>query len=444
MNKCTLLCVTLLAAILATPTPGLTPPSEEEADRMLSMSRWQEASEGVSFRPPLECKFLTRATDKALAVVAGKGNYFMSLYLHRTRDDENLTLSQVAKLSIEQIGTANPTARILDQPRIRVKTGEGDDDVKPGKIIYYRVMKERKNKQRDDWVVGEAFVMVDPKTWIEMQLEVPYRNFENARPIFEAAVFSINVEDAEAIQARRKKQLEAGKAVIQLIDHKRRLDAMVPEQLWRITDNGKDIGYIIVQMARSKQMGQDGIQVDVKARLSISRGLVDTLSQFFLTADGKEEYFQIKTTIRDDKPGPNGLLPKPVTWVDTGTRQDENVTLVREGPDGKRDFSWKVPLEHYLSQVEIYLLHGLLPHEKRGDYSFYAYNPAKGAMALRTERVIPDVNGTYKIISRRTQDQQEQVSTYDRRERLITRTLSSKQVILPTTAQQLKAVWKLK
>jgi len=94
--------------------------------------------------------------------------------------------------------------------------------------------------------------------------------------------------------------------------------------------------------------------------------------------------------------------------------------------------------------VEIYLLHGLLPHEKRGDYSFYAYNPAKGAMALRTERVIPDVNGTYKIISRRTQDQQEQVSTYDRRERLITRTLSSKQVILPTTAQQLKAVWKLK
>jgi len=90
------------------------------------------------------------------------------------------------------------------------------------------------------------------------------------------------------------------------------------------------------------------------------------------------------------------------------------------------------------------LLHGLLPTEKAGDYAFYAYSPAKGQLAMRTERVVPRLDGGFRLISRPTLDQQEQMSNYDKNERLLERTLSTGQVILPTTEKQLTAIWKLK
>jgi len=45
---------------------------------------------------------------------------------------------------------------------------------------------------------------------------------------------------------------------------------------------------------------------------------------------------------------PNGKEPEPGIWVDTGTRLDDELTLVREGADGRNKFAWKVPVERYI------------------------------------------------------------------------------------------------
>ena len=81
--------------------------------------------------------------------------------------------------------------------------------------------------------------------------------------------------------------------------------------------------------------------------------------------------------------------------------------------------------------------------ETNVEMAFYAYYPTERKITYRTTRVETAKDGSYTIHTRVSPDEDEQVAHYNKQGKLIKRLLPGGQVILPTTKQQLSAIWKI-
>lgn len=378
-------------------------------------------------------------------------------------------------------------ARFLEQEALRKKLNERGD--------------------KEPWVTGQAFVQLSPMAFIVVQLETPYKNFEDSKKVFEGMVKSILVRSPKEMEAERERLLNAGDQLRKMLNHRLLKTAMLPETVLPIVDNdgrpqgkaplrlqyqrilkdGQDVGWmkvvhrerrddIVVPQAKNtrgtvrpgqsnvewvkKELGVIGIGVDVYARMHMGPRAIDSVSRCFQSQDGNFESWSIRTSVRGrtDFRDPklrqqaeefNRLIAESKkiqerTWYETGVRNGDQVTVIRQGPSGITRHTWRTPPDGYLSQVQLYLLAPLLPRKETDEWGFYAYYPNTGTISLRTVRVVPDGDsGGFHVYSRPSPEEPEQVTHYTSDGMMTKRELAEDRQIVPTTRQELANIWNI-
>ena len=79
--------------------------------------------------------------------------------------------------------------------------------------------------------MGQAFVLLNPKTLVMLQLEVDQKRFDQTRKVFEAVVNSLDARDPAELDKQRAQQIENGKALLESITPQAMHKAIKPEQL---------------------------------------------------------------------------------------------------------------------------------------------------------------------------------------------------------------------
>ena len=219
-----------------------------------------------------------------------------------------------------------------------------------------------------------------------------------------------------------------------------------------------------VKLPVEREAGVNGVGIDVYYRLILGpTKAIDTHSQLFLSQDGNYESWATRTTVREHKDPAAAALeaktsklqptppvdpkkaPAPaatqVTYMETGVRTYDEITIIREGPSGVERFAWRKP-HGYISQVELMQLSGLLPRQDE-EYGFYAYHPQTGSVSFRTVRIVSEGDNGFRLYSRPTPDSPEQMSDYDKAGALTRRALSENRDVIPTTREELAKLYKI-
>lgn len=488
----TALSCALTIAALPTSAPAQAPaaPPDPQGDRLLAAQRWQEQAYGVSLRPPLDAKIAQPTGKDAVAQFNGAARYTITVYIKKSDVDLSnqgkldkrfiSPIEKVASMAFGQVGTAYPTAVVLSQSPMPIAG-------RSGAVAFFRIPDAR----RGSWVLGQAFMEIDPKTFAMIQLEVPAAQYEAVKPAFDAMLKSIAVESPEQINARRKALMQKAIAWHASVDAARLQAALVPEQLFRIVDGNATIGWMRItegvangweqpawraaqEAKRASKLGKEpadiklpGVRVDVQARFNFGPRAFDVDSRFFVSNDRTQEIWTAKTTVRPIKPLKNELprafqrlkQDKPpsaeISMAETGVRDHESIYISFESPTSVQNFHGTTPGFQekdpnearkylYLSQAELYLLGGLLPRQQPMEMGFYAYSSASRTVTFRTERSTPGAGGLLTVASRLSPDQAEQVSNYDARGRMTHRKLPEGWDVVPTTRAELAAMFNVR
>jgi len=440
-------------------------------DPFLAEQPWREQAYGLSLHPPRDAKHNPVTGDDAIARFDGAQRYTVKVFIKKSnldlsipvsKDDTRPPIVKVAHTAVGQLAAANPQAVVLEQ-RTLVLAG------KPAALLFFKVPDARANH----WALGQAFVELGPKTFALIQLEAAWDRYKFVRPVFDAMLASVRVQAAEDVAQHRKEMINNGIVWRRALNADQLHAAIVPEQLLRIVEGDQTIGWMRVTQMRANgweqppwraqkekemaaQRGKEpkrivvpGVLVDVQARINVGPRAFDTDSRFFFSDNAAEEIWTSKTTVRPIGSARVKLGADPrnnadaaaVSWAETGVRDGDLITVSQESPTSVKKFQWERPSEEkgslYLSQVELYLIGGLLPRNVPMNVGFYNYYSKTGTVTFRTERVAPGPNGTVTLHSRPTPDEPEQVTTYDRDGRLTHRTLPNGWQVVPTTRAEL-------
>ncbi len=431
--------------------PAPAPAAEPAAKPLpstLSPSRWSEPSFGVSLNPPRDARQLPETRGQALAHFQSP-TFTISVFIRET--DFALEMPDIARRAVEQMALPYPSAVLLSNVAIQPAG-------RPGARLYFKIP----DPKRATWIMGQSLMQIDPHTVVLLRLEVDEVHFEQVRPIYEAVVDTLSVASPEELDARREKQIARGKAWREALTSDIIDRALGEEQWLRLVKNRKDLGYMRIRANRGKEWDTAGVRVDIDVHIVSERETVDTESRYFLTDAGDREIWSVKTAVRPrrravvGRPGAAQPATAEALWVETGLRADSEaviggerkwaniISVDRKDPAGADQQEWELPPEGYLSQVEAQLLGSLLPGREPAEYGFYAYSSVTRDISYRTDRVEPLPNGEYKVYTRLSPTQPEQVSHYDARGRLILRILPDNTEIRASTAREMKAIWKIR
>lgn len=398
---------------------------------LLATERWREHSYGVSLRPPLGSRLLSRTADDAVVRIYGREGYTIRLYIKKSTID--LDIQDLVPQAIHQLGGAYPSATILEQKQI-------ESSGLPGAVIYFRIP----DRKRGAWVMAQAFVGLNTRAFVMLQLEVDAGQFNSIRPTFEAVLDSLEAQDPKDLDRLRAEQIEAGRAWREPLSARHLHKAIQPEQWLRITGKDADIGYMHIQQKTATEMGQRGVQVDIRSRIHLGDKSYDSISNFFVSDDNAHEFWSIRATVRT-RNQPRGSPQASSSWAETGVRSNDKITVSLEKPTGIEEHHWQRPLQGYLSQVELHMFDQLAAgHRDSKEMGFYAYYPRQQKLVYRTTQVESAPGGSFTIRTRPSPDQEQQVSHYDAQGRLVKRLLPEGRLILPATKQELALKWRLK
>ncbi|MBI1338140.1 MAG: hypothetical protein GC164_14440 [Phycisphaera sp.] len=423
------LSVATLLTVCATPSFAA-----DDAGDKLSNERWHERGYGLSLRPPLGATLQELTADDAVLRMASPEGYGVKVFIKKSKTD--LTMPVIKRTAIDQLRTVYPDAVILSQ----------DDNAlagRKGSTIYFGVVDNKDHK----WVVGQALVLVDPRTVVMLQLDTSKELFDKVKPTYEAILASVELEPPQKLDERNGKLIEAGQAWLKSMPDSRIFRADKKERWYRIVLNNKDVGYMKQQSTEQEVMGKKGIRVDVQARIQIGDNAYDSLSNFFVSLDRTSEVWSVKTTTRaveNRKPVNDKSAPPNMSWVETGVRDGKSVSVVRQTPSGRDEAKWDIPDKGYVSAAEVYLIAPLLADAPPGELGYYAYFPATGKISLRTEKIERGGAAPVVVTSEPAPDQGEQVSWYKADGELIKRILPEGRTIEPATPGELKARWGLR
>lgn len=366
-----------------------------------------------------------------------------------------------------------------------------------GVINYYIVKPPQRNSK--PYCFGVALLQLDQLSVAVLKLECPQDKLTEAISTFECMVHSIEVEEAKAVNQRLHGWLKNGEELTATLTQQDRLDAMRDDRLFRILEDGKDIGYTRIwqrhqdeayykalKAKREKDAGPltgiDRFEVQGNAIFTQSRleGHGITLQRLHQTIDAtgeKNAYWQIKNALQY-KNDPRNL--RAGTWVETGVRgvamiggkRMDHIQITREGTPPRRmveyllqrerdperklrypsadprsypsgevvEKAWPTPKRAFLSPVDAALMPALLPNEEK-TYAFAAYHPESTRIDIRMMRVKPRADGGKTVYLRPVLDLSEQVLTFDRNNELISHTYPDGRALKQTTRQELARIW---
>lgn len=407
-------------------------PSVHADVTLLGTKRWQEHSHGISLLPPLGSRLISQTADDAITRIVGDTGYTINMYIKKSSVD--LGIQTITPKAIHQLGTLYPSAIILHQDTLHLHG-------RPGVVIYFKIP----DKKRGDWVMGQAFIQLDPRTFVMLKLEVDNQRFQEARKIYEAVIHSVEMQDPEELDQLRAQQISNGEAWLKQLTPARIHQAIRPDEWLRIVENNQDIGYMCIKNKTDTSMGLPGVRVDIQTRFFLGKNIYDSTSNFFASDDGTQEFWSVRTTVRPIKPALAQKTNAPAnvnSWAETGVRSNNKITVSLERPSGIEKNEWQQPPQGYLSQIKVHLLDRLLGNQDSQVMGFYTYHPNSQKIVYRTTSVQTAPDGTIAIHARPSPEQDEYVTYYNPDGRFIKRVLPGGRSILPATQKELAVKWR--
>ncbi len=400
--------------------------------RELRTTAWQDQAHGISIHPPLGTKLVKNTGDQYLLRIIDEAKQFqITLALRQSR--KALQLADVIKSAQDQIKSIQPASSVMGRELKRI--GELD-----GVIIYFQMPQPRGN----DALVGQVIAQLDANRFVVMELRCAIQLGQQTIPTFEAVAQSLKVADQQQISARRRE------AVGRAHDWKQQLriedlrKALVPEQFFRLTEKGRDIGYLRIRQEWSKDgvkaNPQPGVNVEVQSRMVISGTTLDSRSAMYLSDSDIVELWTTTTTFRQaENTGKDAVR----TVTEAGARRGDQISISVNDSHTmkKRNFTYKRPVLGYLSQVESQLLGQLVPRDRASVYGFYWYLPRTNKLTYRSDRITPTLTG-YVMTTTLTPNGEPLRSTYDGEGRLLSKQLGGRRELVATTQEKILQRWK--
>lgn len=405
-------------------------------DDLLSSERWESRGEGLSLRPPLGSQTLQLSGDDAILRIGHPDGYKITLYVKQSKRD--LTLDEVVRSAVEQASRTPTTVRKIQDP-FNVKLGDLDakgfsfaaPDVTPPTVIV------------------QIFAMITPRKVLIVEMNSDPKLYENARPAFDQMLASVQFDDPKTLLEERKKDLDAGQKWLSALTPEVIHKSLIARQWFRMMDGKTDIGYMRIDQRKEHAMNRNGVRIDVQSRLVIGDQAYDTLSNYFTSDDTdpktRTEVWSVRTTARPRSSVKGSTAPREdASWAETGLLSKGVLSLTRESPQEKKPYEWADLPSGYITQVYAQLLPTLLTPADKETMAFYAYYGNTGKITLRTERVEVAADGSYKVFSRPSPEQKEQITWFDAKGNFVRRDLPGGQVLLPATAEQIITRWQIK
>ena len=400
---------------------------------LLGTKRWREHSHGVSLLPPLGSRLISQTADDAITRIVGDTGYSINLYIKKSSVD--LAIQSLIPKAIHQLGSVYPSAIILQQNALHLRG-------RPGAVIYFKIP----DKKRGDWVMGQAFIQLDPRTFVMLKLEADHQRFQEVQEVYEAVVHSVEVQDPKELDQQRAQQISNGQAWLKQLTPARLRQTIRPEEWLRIVENNQDIGYMCIKNKTDASMGLPGVRIDIQTRIFLGPNIYDSTSNFFASDDGTQEFWSIRTTARPTQPAlakKNNVPPNINSWAETGVRSNNKITVSLERPSGVEKHEWQQPPQGYLSQIKVHLLERLVGNQEHEAMGFYAYHPNSQKIVYRTASVQTTPEGTIAIHARPSPEQDEYITYYSPDGKFIKRLLPGGRSILPATKKELAVKWRL-
>ncbi len=384
--------------------------------------------------------------------------------------------------------TQPATQPAATQPTLKVPKEKGF----PAYVTYYYYGEKQVNAKKtieagkdnlQPMILGEAIILLSPKTFLSIKLRTTAEDFTTTKPVFESLLASFKCMSEAQMTQMRKKLIEAGDDV--LTNRKLPSDPLAyPGKQWfRILEGDKDVGYMLMIDGVDEQNKQKGVRVKIETRTYRDKIPFVSESDFFYPIDQNQETWSIKLAEQRAKtitstaatPGlgqtrssnpanrsapttpparqPVGVVrptttndapPPALNWTETGTfdNKNKNILVSRRSNVGEDSVEWTAPAVGYLTQVQSLVIQRLLPVDKPGVYGFYCYSPQAGNIFFRTERVVPHPTGKgVTIYTRASPEQREIVSRYDELGRLVQRDLPNGQSIKLADPSELAGIW---
>lgn len=399
-------------------------------------ARWREHSFGVSFQPPGGVEVDDRAGMDAIMRMPLGGSAVVELTIKAGAVE--LTIEEVLIEAVHQIAGAHPSASILEQKTRPIAE-------RPGGVIYFLIP----GGKGGAFVLGQCFIKLGPKSVAVFQLEVDRGEFETGRETFESVIASVRVEDPAALQARRAAQLARGAAWLEKLTAHDTHQVLLGERWYRIVRGDTDAGYRVVTDERVEQLGLPGVRVKTRTRVHAGQTVYDSSSSFFLSDDGEQELWSIKTTARrlsDKQPKPDkGGLPgkRAVSWAETGVRSGQTITVTYETPSGVNHSRSKRPGRGYVSQVQLQLIDRLIEPDLTEPMGFYSYSAEGKRVNFTTVVAAGSDEGAYEVRVRADPERGERVSVIGPYRGVLRCVLPSGMVMIPTSKAALELTWGL-
>jgi hypothetical protein len=478
----------------------------EEPDRWLTDERWSELRYGLSIRQPHDAK---RVPDTAqgdvmrwalpngarISLSFARGVYEGVSYDPQSRQHKTARTPARVDLLKKQIGDE---LKASAGSVINTRTDQVVELDKIGGVINYYIIKPPK-KNAEPYFFGVGLLQLDQLSVAVLKLECPQEQLAEAVSTFECMIHSVEVEEAKTVNQRLHEWLQNAEKVLDELTQEDRLKAMRDDRLYRVLENGKDIGYTRIwqryqdeayykqlKASRDKDAGPlDGIDrfesegnaVFTQTRLEGKGIIIQSLNEAIDVPGEPTAYWQIKNAMQY-KNDPNNL--RSGTWVETGVRgvaliggkRMDHLQITREGtpprrmveyllerendperrlrypsadprsyPSGKlSEKAWPTPKRAFLSPVDATLIPALLPNEEK-TYCFSAYHQETTRIDFRLMRVEPSANGGKTVYLRPVLDLSEQVLVFDANNELISHTYPDGRSLKKTTRQELARIW---
>ena len=396
-------------------------------------TQWTDHAYGMSLTPPPKSKWIEQTDDGALIKFQRPPATLISVYIRKAESE--LDLPGVKDKALREFAFGYPTAVTMEQDAKPINVGKRDA------LGLFMLVPEDK---RPDHVFAQVYTLIDPNTLVIFQLECDAQDYDAAFKRFKAMLDSVSFADPAELDRVRNERIKAGKAWLDTIDRQKIKDTLIPEQWLRITEAGKDVGYMRILQHDEAGHVPPGTSVQVNSRIVDGNRHFDTEAKFFEADDRTVEFWTIATTMRtatNAPQTPGAPPPDKLNWRQSGLRDGDNIEVSQETPTSIKKYPWKRPPFPYVSQVNLYILPALLPHDKPNELAFYSFNQDSVSLSLRTLRIEPLANGAYRVHDRPTPERPEQVSTYGPTGRLIEQRMTDGRVYLATTPQQLKQIW---
>ncbi|MEM7625893.1 MAG: hypothetical protein AAF333_09710 [Planctomycetota bacterium] len=397
--------------------------------------------------------------------------------------DTRTTLKELVTSTMVQAGFANNTPRLITEEGKPVRSEPLPESIaeRPGARLFFEFDPDGPDDRPR--VFGQVIIMLEPYAAAVLKLNAPKSRFVEARDTFNQVVSTVHVPLGIELNESREQRVDDADAWLKGIGTET-LHAALPELQWyRLLFNGIDVGHLRFastqdpEVLRRRGHQPPGTYSQINRRQIINGQTVDTLTTMFVSADGDQEEWSTKTTLRDPEHGRAGLAgnPAPVlaTWAETGVRGDRKVgdrdvhalTVITDSPppsesvvlveQNKRFVSqrrrnearkstqaneWEAPKRAYLSQTDLWVFAGLLPKEP-GEYCFTAFHSRTGKPGLRLVEVIPLDGGGVTVRDRPNSRFSPIEHVYNRDGKLVRRTDPSGLSLVPTTHGELMEIW---